>query len=75
MVVVGLIVGVPLGIVIGRTVWRSVAEGLGVVSTPTVPVLLLTAVVPAAVVAGIIVAWFPGRMARRGVALDALRAE
>jgi ABC-type lipoprotein release transport system permease subunit len=75
MVVVGLLAGVPLGIVVGRTAWRAVAEGLGVVSTPTVPVPLLAAVVPAAVLAGIVVAWYPGRMARRGVALDALRSE
>mgnify|MGYP006183392081 CR=1 FL=1 len=39
--------GLPFGVVIGRTVWRSVADGLGVVSAPVVPVALLAAVVPA----------------------------
>jgi hypothetical protein len=75
MVVVGLVAGLPVGIVIGRTVWRSVAQGLGVVATPSVPAGPLVAVIPAAIVAGVLVAWYPGRMARRGVALDALRAE
>ena len=75
LVLGGLIIGVPLGIVVGRTVWRAVADGLGVVSSPTVPVPLLVAVVLATVLAGIVVAWYPARMARRGVALDALRAE
>jgi hypothetical protein len=75
LIIGGLLIGVPLGVVVGRTVWRAVADGLGVVSTPTVPVALLAAVVPAAILAGVIVAWYPARMARRGVALDALRAE
>jgi len=75
LVIGGLLLGVPLGVVIGRTVWRAVANGLGVVNTPTVPVPLLAAVVLAAILAGFVVAWYPARMARRGVALDALRAE
>lgn len=75
MVVVGLLLGVPLGVVIGRTVWRAVADGLGVVSTPVVPIGLLSVVVPAVMLAAVLVAWYPARMARRGVALDALRAE
>ena len=75
MVLGGLAIGAPLGIVVGRTVWRGVADGLGVVSAPTVPVALLMAVVPAAIVAGVLLAWYPAHMARRGVALDALRAE
>lgn len=71
----GLLLGLPLGVVMGRTVWRAVAEGLGVVSSPTVPLGLLAAVVPAAILAGVGVAWLPARAARRGVAMDALRAE
>lgn len=75
MVLVGLAVGIPLGVGLGRTAWRSVAQGLGVVATPAVPVPLLVAIVPAALVAGVLVAWYPSRVAHRGVVLDALRAE
>jgi ABC-type lipoprotein release transport system permease subunit len=75
MAAIGLIVGVPLGVVIGRTVWRAVAEGLGVVSTPVVPVGLLAIMVPVSITAAVAVAWYPARLAGRGVALDALRAE
>jgi ABC-type lipoprotein release transport system permease subunit len=75
MAAIGLIVGVPLGVVIGRTVWRAVAEGLGVVSTPVVPVGLLAVMVPVSITAAVAVAWYPARLAGRGVALDALRAE
>jgi hypothetical protein len=75
MIVGGLLVGIPLGVVVGRTVWRAVAESLGVVSSPTVPVTLLAVLVPAALVAGFIIALYPAWVAQRGVALDALRAE
>jgi ABC-type lipoprotein release transport system permease subunit len=75
MAAIGLIVGVPLGVVIGRTVWRAVAEGLGVVSTPVVPIGLLAIMVPVSITAAVAVAWYPARLAGRGVALDALRAE
>jgi ABC-type antimicrobial peptide transport system permease subunit len=75
MAAIGLIVGVPLGVVIGRTVWRAVADGLGVVSTPVVPVGLLAVVAPVSLAAALAVAWYPARLAGRGVALDALRAE
>ncbi len=76
LVVVGLVVGLPMGVVIGRTVWRAVAEGVGVDATPTVPLLLLLAViVPGALAAGIAVALVPGRSAARGSTLEALRVE
>jgi ABC-type lipoprotein release transport system permease subunit len=71
----GLVIGVPLGLVIGRTAWRIVATGMGVAGSPTVPLAALVVLVPATVAAALLVAWYPGRTAGRGVALDALRAE
>jgi ABC-type lipoprotein release transport system permease subunit len=75
LVLGGLIVGLPLGVVVGRTVWRVVAEGLGVDAVPTVPLGLLASVALTALLAGLAVAWYPGHRAGRGVALDALRSE
>jgi ABC-type lipoprotein release transport system permease subunit len=76
LVLAGLIVGLPIGVVIGRIVWRAVAEGIGVDATPTVPVVLLLAViVPGAIAAGLLVALLPGRSAARGSPLEALRVE
>ena len=42
--VLGLLVGVPLGVIAGRSVWRLVAESLGVTVRPSVPLLLILAV-------------------------------
>jgi ABC-type lipoprotein release transport system permease subunit len=71
----GLALGIPLGVVVGRTAWRVVAEGIGVGGTPTVPVAALVALIPLAIVAGWLIAWYPGHVAGRGVALDALSSE
>ena len=56
---IGLVVGVPLGLVIGRLVWSTVADELGVASTPTWPVLGVVLLVPAVLLAVNIVAALP----------------
>jgi ABC-type antimicrobial peptide transport system permease subunit len=72
---VGVVIGIPAGVVVGGLVWRQVAEGLGIspaLSIPTVAVLL---VIPAAIIAVNLIAFFPARSAARTHPAVALRAE
>ena len=38
---VALVVGIPLGFVVGRVVWAAVADGIGVATEISVPILAL----------------------------------
>ena len=58
---VGLIVGIPAGVIIGSLVWRQVANGLGISTTPAIPALALVLVVPCALAAVNLIAFFPAR--------------
>jgi hypothetical protein len=64
-VLVALAFGVPLGIAAGRLAWRAFATRLGVVPEPSVPLLVVTAVVVGALVVGVAVALLPARGAGR----------
>jgi ABC-type lipoprotein release transport system permease subunit len=75
IVLVGILVGVPLGVAIGRTAWGLVASELGVRSAPTVPLIALVLIVPAALLVANGIAMLPARAAARIRAADALRAE
>ena len=55
----GLIVGIPAGVIIGSLVWRQVANGLGISTTPAVPALALILVIPCALAAVNVIAFFP----------------
>jgi ABC-type lipoprotein release transport system permease subunit len=44
LAVVALVVGVPAGLAVGALVWRAVADGLGVATVISVPVLAVAAV-------------------------------
>ena len=48
---VGLIVGVPIGVIVRTLVWRQVADGLGVSTTPPIPGLAIALVIPGTLVA------------------------
>jgi ABC-type antimicrobial peptide transport system permease subunit len=73
--VVTLVVGVPLGIVGGRMVWRSFADGLGIVPSPHVPVLALLGAVAVMLAVATVAAVWPARVAARTSAAAALRGE
>jgi len=75
LVLLGLAVGLPVGLILGRTTWRLVAEGIGVSGAAAIPLLALAAVVPATLLAGIGIAWLPGRAAARRGAGEALHTE
>lgn len=69
-----LLVGVPLGVVAGRLAWTALAESIGVVAEPRIPLSIL-AVVAAVVVLANLAAVVPGAMAARIRPSVALRAE
>jgi ABC-type lipoprotein release transport system permease subunit len=75
LALLAVVVGVPLGIVAGRWAWRVFADGLGVVYEPVVPVLLLLAIVPAALLLANVVAAVPGYLAARTKPATVLRSE
>ena len=72
---VGLLIGIPAGLLVGSVVWRAVADGLGVTTTPFVPALGFVLTIPA-VLAGVnLIGFFPGRAAARTRPAVALATE
>jgi len=74
-VVTGVITGVMLGLVIGWSLALALQNGSGGLGSPGVPVPLLAAALPAAIVVGLLAAALPARRAARLNILTALRAE
>jgi ABC-type lipoprotein release transport system permease subunit len=72
---IGLVLGIPAGLFVGAAVWRPVADGLGVTSSPPFPALAVMLVVPAAFAATNLLAFLPARAAARIRPAVALRAE
>ena len=74
IVAIAIVIGVPLGIVVGRSAWLILADRLGVVPEADVPTVLL-ALVPALLLAALLIAVVPGRLAARRSPAAGLRAE
>jgi ABC-type antimicrobial peptide transport system permease subunit len=72
---VGLVGGIPAGMIIGGLVWRQVATGLGISTTPTIPGVALLLIVPSALAAVNLIAFFPARAAARTRPAVALQTE
>ena len=73
--VVALVLGIPLGVALGRWGWQFLAEDLGTVSEPIVPLAALLLSIPVVLVALNAIAWFPGRIAARLRPATVLRSE
>jgi putative ABC transport system permease protein len=73
--VLGAVVGLPVGVLSGALVWRAVADGLGVATATTVPLLGLVAIAAAAVAVANVVALWPARRAARMRPAPALAAD
>ena len=71
----GLIVGIPVGVVIGDLVWRTVANGLGVTTTPTIAVPALILIALGGLILVNLIAAFPARTAANTRPAVALRTE
>lgn len=72
---VACLVGVPLGIAGGRWAWTEFARSIGVAPDPVVPVAAIAAGVAALLIAGNLLASWPGRLAARTPPAALLRAE
>jgi putative ABC transport system permease protein len=75
VVVVSLVIAVPLGVALGRWVWTVLADDLGVVAQPRVPLLALVAVAAGAVLLANVIALVPGQIAARTRSATDLRSE
>jgi ABC-type lipoprotein release transport system permease subunit len=73
--IVALLIGVPLGIILGRWAWTTLADDLGTVAEPIVPVLALLLGVPFVLLVANVVAFVPGRIAARLRPATVLRSE
>jgi predicted lysophospholipase L1 biosynthesis ABC-type transport system permease subunit len=72
---VGLLVGIPLGVVAGTAVWRMVADDIGVVSVPEIPIALLIGIAAATLVLANLIAAVPAWVAARTQPARVLRSE
>lgn len=68
-------IGVPVGIVLGRWSWTTLAEQLGTVPDPRTPVVAITLVAAAALLASNLLAALPARSAARTPPALVLRSE
>lgn len=75
LVLVALAVGIPVGIIGGRWAWTALANGVGVLPEPRVPLGAVLTIVPAAVLLANLVAALPGRIAARTQPAIVLRSE
>ncbi|MFL6206268.1 MAG: ABC transporter permease [Acidimicrobiales bacterium] len=75
LVVACVVVSTPLGIAMGRLLWSTFAEGLGVDSGPVTPIGPIVAVDVLAIAAGVLFALIPARQATRLRVGEVLRAE
>jgi len=73
--VVSLVVAVPLGAALGRWVWTLLADDLGVIARPRVPLLALVATAGAGVLLANAIALVPGQIAARTHPATDLRSE
>jgi len=75
LALVTLLAGLPLGLVAGRLAWRLFAGQLGVVPGVSIPGLLLTLIVPAAIALAVLVSIGPAVTAMRVHPAATLRQE
>lgn len=72
---VALLFGLPLGIALGRAGWHALADDLGTVAEPVVPVLAVVAIALGALFVTNVAALVPARLAARLAPATALRSE
>jgi ABC-type lipoprotein release transport system permease subunit len=48
--VIGLVIGIPLGVLLGRFAWRLVADGIGISTASTIPLIAIALLIPVAIV-------------------------
>ncbi len=73
LALVGVVIGVPLGLVVGRGVWNTFANNLGVVPVAVVPCLLTAAITAGVLVGANVIAIAPALVAARSKPGELLR--
>ena len=73
--VLALVIGIPLGVIGGRWAWGLLADDLGTLSEPKVPILAIVIGVPVVLLLCNAVAYVPGRIAARLKPAVVLRSE
>jgi hypothetical protein len=73
LALVGVVVGVPLGLIIGRAVWNSFANNLGVVPVAVVPLWLTATITVGVLLVANVIAIAPAFVAARSKPGDLLR--
>jgi hypothetical protein len=71
----GTAIGVPLGVIFGRVVWNRLADNLGVVAGPVVPISAAALSIPVTLLFANLVAAVPSLLAARTPAARVLRQE
>lgn len=71
----GTAIGVPLGVIVGRIVWNRLADSLGVVAGPVVPLSAAAAAIVATLALANLAAALPAMLAARTSAARVLRQE
>lgn len=75
LVTIALAIGLPVGVMLGRVLWTTFADGLGVIAVPRVPIAVVGLAVPAGLILANVLAARPaGNAARTSPAL-VLRTE
>ena len=69
------LIGIPIGIIAGRWAWTTLADQLGILPEPRVPLATVALTIPAAMIFANIVAALPGRAASRTHVAEVLRSE
>ncbi len=72
---IALVIGFPLGIAAGKFTWQLVADGLGVATAASLPIVAILLTVPAALIIVNAIAFYPARAAARTPPATAFRAE
>jgi hypothetical protein len=73
--IVGLLFGLPLGVALARQLWARIAEELGVVYRPEVPLTMIVFAVPVTLAIAVLLATPPGIVAARARPAEVLHAE
>ena len=75
LTVLSVAIAIPIGIILGRYGWRLFADQFGVVPDPAVPLYLMVALLPSALVLANLIAIIPGGAAARTKPALVLREE
>jgi ABC-type lipoprotein release transport system permease subunit len=75
LALVGLVIGVPIGVLLGRAVWTTIAEALGVGPDTSTPLLAMAAIGVATLLVVNVIALVAARRPARVSPADVLAAE